>query len=66
MSAKGEKEKNVENTLKLEIEEQPEENNNEVKVSDDDERCVSTINKSSHHFYSPLICSFLYNIKNTN
>jgi len=59
MSAKGEKEKNAENTLQLEISVQPEENNNEVEVSNDDERCVSTKNKPLHHFYIPL-CLFLY------
>jgi len=60
MSAKGEKEKNAENTLQLEISEQPEENNNEVEISNDDERCVSTINKPLHNFYN-LFCFFLYN-----
>lgn len=65
MSAKEEKEKNTENTLQLEISEQPEKNNNEVEVSNDDERCVSTINKPLHHLYNPL-CLFLYNGNNNN
>lgn len=55
MSAKGEKEKNAENTLQLEISEQPEENNNEVEISNDDERCVSTINKPLHSYIIYII-----------
>jgi len=54
MSAKGEQEKKVENTLKLEIKEESEENNNEVEVSNDDEHCVSIINKPLHNLYGPL------------
>jgi len=54
MSAKGEHEKKVENTVKLEIKEESEENNNEVEVSNDDEGCVSIINKPLHNLYSLL------------
>lgn len=59
MSAKGEKEKSSENTLQLEISEQPEENNNEVEISNDDERCVSTIYKP----YIIFIVHFAYPCK---
>jgi len=59
MSAKGEKEKSSENTLQLEITEQPEENNNEVEISNDDKRCVSN-NKFINKPYIIFIVHFAY------
>lgn len=60
MSAKGEKEKTDEKpeNTKLEVEEQQEENNNTIEISNDDASDVSTIIDKSLPTYFFMVCAY--------